>query len=146
MTPPDLPEHLSGDSDHDRIARATESMPPPADIADLADVFGLLGESTRVKILIALLTGPLRVGDLASIVGMSESATSHALRLLRAHRVVDVHRHGRTAVYDLSDTHVRTLLELGLDHVGHTVLLHVAAGEHDEALEQPTTDCRVRHP
>lgn len=101
-------------------------MPSRDDTADLADVFGLLGQPARVRILIALLSGPLRVRDLAEIVQLSESATSHALRLLRAHRVVDVQRQGRAATYDLSDSHVRTLLELGLEHVGHTELVHVA--------------------
>lgn len=108
------------------LSRVIATLPTREDIANLADVFSLLGEPTRVRLLIALLSGPLRVRDLAKIIGLSESATSHALRLLRAHRVVDVHRDGRAALYDLSDDHVRTLLELGLQHVDHTILIHPA--------------------
>ncbi|WP_354476609.1 metalloregulator ArsR/SmtB family transcription factor [Marisediminicola sp. UYEF4] len=119
-------------------------MPSRADIADLADVFGLLGEPTRVRLLIALLPGRMRVRDLAAVVGLSESATSHALRLLRAHRVVDVHRTGRTAEYDLSDAHVRTLLELGLDHVGHTMLLHVARAPDSADSTESGPSCSSR--
>lgn len=101
-------------------------MPGIADITDLADVFSLLGDPGRVRILIALLAGRMAVRDIAAVVDLSESAVSHALRLLRAHRVVDVTRDGRNAYYALADSHVRILLELGLEHVGHTVLLHPA--------------------
>lgn len=107
-------------------------MPTTGDIIDLADVFSLLGDPGRVRILIALLAGPMAVRDIAAVVDLSESAVSHALRLLRAHRVVDVTRDGRNAYYALADSHVRVLLELGLEHVGHTVLLHPAG---DPAVE-----------
>lgn len=110
------------DAAHVATVRAT--MPSEADVADLADVFGLLGEPSRVRILIALLNGRMCVRDLAATIDLSESAASHALRLLRAHRVVEVHRSGRVAYYELADTHVRVLLELGLQHVGHSVITH----------------------
>jgi ArsR family transcriptional regulator, lead/cadmium/zinc/bismuth-responsive transcriptional repressor len=103
-------------------------MPANQEIVDLADVFSLLGDPGRVRILIALLEGRMAVRDIAAVVELSESAVSHALRLLRAHRVVDVDREGRIAYYALADTHVRVLLELALEHVGHTVLLHPADG------------------
>ncbi len=106
-------------------------MPAEADVTDLADVFGLLGEPSRVRILIALLEGQMCVRDIAATIELSESAVSHALRLLRAHRVVEVHRSGRIAYYELADAHVRLLLELGLQHVGHTVLVHAAPGTSD---------------
>lgn len=124
----DLTGTATGDDAGADAAAARVGMPGADDIADLADVFGLLGEPSRVRILIALLSGPRRVHDLAEAIGLSESATSHALRLLRAHRVVDVRREGRVAYYSLADDHVRKLLELGLAHVGHTVLIH-AIGE-----------------
>lgn len=103
-------------------------MPANHEIVDLADVFSLLGDPGRVRILIALLAGRMAVRDIAAVVELSESAVSHALRLLRAHRVVDVDREGRIAYYALADTHVRVLLELALEHVGHTVLLHAPEG------------------
>ncbi len=130
------------DASHDRLANAAqvnrvrEAMPPNNAVIDLADVFNLLGEPSRVSILIALLTGPMAVRDLAAVVELSESATSHALRLLRAHRVVDVHREGRNAYYALADSHVRLLLDLALEHVGHSVLLHPAEATTDDTCLQ----------
>ncbi len=127
-----------------QVDRVRESMPPASAVVDLADVFNLLGEPSRVSILIALLTGPMAVRDLAAVVELSESATSHALRLLRAHRVVDVHREGRNAYYALADSHVRLLLDLALEHVGHSILIHPAepatgnAGD-DSCLQQPSS-------
>jgi DNA-binding transcriptional ArsR family regulator len=109
-----------------QVALVRSAMPSDGDVVDLADVFGLLGEPSRVRILIALLNGRMSVRDLAASISLSESAVSHALRLLRAHRVVDVHREGRVAYYALADSHVRVLLELGLEHVGHTMLVHPA--------------------
>ncbi|PZR55503.1 ArsR family transcriptional regulator [Xylanimonas oleitrophica] len=101
-------------------------MPSDDAVADVADVFALLGDPGRLRILTALLEGPLRVRDLAEAAGVSESGASHALRLLRAHRVVSVQRVGRESHYEIDDTHVRALLQLALDHVGHSVLVHVA--------------------
>lgn len=101
--------------------RALESaMPPEHDIAKVADVFSLLGDPGRVRILCALMGGRMRVRDLAVTVHQSESSVSHALRLLRAHQVVAVARVGREAHYQLADAHVRSLLELALCHAGHS--------------------------
>ena len=86
----------------------------------LADIFGLLGDANRLRLLLALLeAGEMCVGDLAAVTDHSESAASHALRLLRAHRVVAVRRSGRLAYYRLADDHVRLLLELAVEHVRH---------------------------
>ena len=112
----------------EQVKQVRASMPAAQEIVDLADVFSLLGDPGRVRILIALLAGRMAVRDIAAVVELSESAVSHALRLLRAHRVVDVDRDGRIAYYALADSHVRVLLELALEHVGHTVLLHPASG------------------
>lgn len=109
-----------------QVALVRKAMPSIKNIADLADVFSLLGEPGRVRILIALLSGRMSVRDIAAVVEMSESGVSHALRLLRAHRVVEVNREGRIAYYALADSHVRVLLDLALEHVGHSVLLHPA--------------------
>jgi DNA-binding transcriptional ArsR family regulator len=120
-------------------------MPSVADIVDLSDVFGLLGEPSRVRILISLLDGSMCVRDLAAAIDLSESAVSHALRLLRAHRVVDVQRVGRTAHYKIADSHVRDLLELGLAHVGHTILIHPAPLVDARSEEAPTA-CDAQTP
>lgn len=104
-------------------------MPDEADIADLADVFGLLADPGRLRLMVTLRSGEMCVGDLAGAAGLSESATSHALRILRAHRVVSVRRSGRMAYYALADAHVRLLLDVALAHVEHSEPVH----EHHEA-------------
>ena len=107
-----------------RVGAVQDRMPREADVVDLADVFGLLAVPGRLRLLVALLEGELCVCDLAAAAGMSESATSHALRLLRAHRVVSVRRSGRMAYYALADAHVRMLLDVALTHIKHRVLVH----------------------
>ncbi|MEU6798559.1 metalloregulator ArsR/SmtB family transcription factor [Nonomuraea wenchangensis] len=110
--------------DADRVAAVRERMPPGDDLADTADVFGLLSDTNRLKLLVALLEGELCVCDLAAVTGQSESAVSHALRLLRAHRIVAARRAGRMAYYRLADPHVRMLLDLALAHTEHTDAIH----------------------
>lgn len=110
--------------DADRVAAVCERMPAAADLADTADVFGLLSDPNRLRLLVALLEGELCVCDLAAVSGLSESAASHALRLLRAHRIVAVRRAGRMAYYRLEDPHVRMLLDLALAHTEHTEIVH----------------------
>jgi DNA-binding transcriptional ArsR family regulator len=110
--------------DPERVASVNARMPAEADVVDTADVFSLLGDPRRLKLLVALLDGELCVCDLAAVTGMSESATSHALRLLRAHRVVAVRRDGRMAYYRLDDAHVRMLVDLAVAHTEHTDAIH----------------------
>lgn len=107
--------------DPGKVAQVRASMPAEGDVVDLAEVFALLGDPGRLRLLTSLLEGgELCVCDLAASTGMSESAVSHALRLLRARRVVSVSRRGRMAYYRLDDQHVRMLLDLGLTHTAHT--------------------------
>ncbi len=110
--------------DVERVAAVQQAMPSDDDVADVADVFGLLSDPGRLRLMTALLAGELCVGDLAAAAGLSESAASHALRILRAHRVVSVRRSGRMAYYALADEHVRMLLDLALAHIAHTELVH----------------------
>lgn len=105
--------------DPERVATVTGAMPADDDIAGLADVFGLLADPGRLRVLVALLEGEMCVCDLAAVARTSESAVSHHLRLLRAHRVVQVRRAGRMAYYRLADAHVRLLLDVALTHIGH---------------------------
>lgn len=103
--------------DPDRVDAVQRSLPPPGAIASVADVFALLGDPNRLCLLLSLLeAGELCVCDLAAAAGLGESATSHALRLLRAHRVVKVRRDGRRAYYSLTDGHVRMLLDVAVEH------------------------------
>src|SRR6476660_4264878 len=97
--------------DPGKVASVRAAMPAQRDVEDLAEVFALLGDPGRLRLLTCLLEGgELCVCDLAASTGMSESAGSHALRLLRARRVVSVSRRGRMAYYRLDDQHVRMLL------------------------------------
>jgi ArsR family transcriptional regulator, lead/cadmium/zinc/bismuth-responsive transcriptional repressor len=105
--------------DRERVAMVTGAMPAGGDIEGLADVFGLLADAGRLRVLVALLEGEMCVCDLAAVAGTSESAASHHLRLLRAHRVVQVRRAGRMAYYRLADAHMRMLLDVALTHIGH---------------------------
>ena len=107
--------------DRDRVAAVRAAFPDQDVIDELAaGVFSVLADPNRLRLLVALLEGgELCVCDLAAAAGMGESAASHALRLLRAHRVVKVRRTGRMAFYSLCDGHVRLLLDVALEHVRH---------------------------
>jgi ArsR family transcriptional regulator, lead/cadmium/zinc/bismuth-responsive transcriptional repressor len=112
--------------DGDRVAAVQAAMPPVDQVEQVADVFALLGDPNRVRLLVALLEGgEMCVCDLAAAAGMTESAASHALRWLRAHRIVSApRRQGRLMYYRLDDAHVRVLLDLALTHAQHTHALH----------------------
>jgi DNA-binding transcriptional ArsR family regulator len=85
--------------------------------SELASTFRILGDLTRVRLLDALSKSELCVCDLAALVGISESAVSHQLRLLRSHRLVRARRDGRMVFYALDDRHIQSLLEQALSHV-----------------------------
>jgi ArsR family transcriptional regulator, lead/cadmium/zinc/bismuth-responsive transcriptional repressor len=112
--------------DRERVAGVQESMPPAEDVEQVAEVFALLGDPNRLRLLVALLEGgEMCVCDLAAAAGMSESAASHAVRLLRAHRIVSSpRRQGRMMYYRLEDAHVRMLLDVALMHSQHTRAVH----------------------
>ena len=92
-------------------------MLSPDLVQSLADTFRVLGDPTRVRILDALRGGELCVNDLAARIGLSESAVSHQLRLLRTMRLVRVRREGRLAFYAVDDHHILELLEQASTHV-----------------------------
>jgi DNA-binding transcriptional ArsR family regulator len=106
--------------DSERVTMVAGAMPDAESIEELSQVFGLLADPGRLRVITALLEGgEMCVCDIAAACGHTESAVSHALRLLRAHRVVRVRRSGRMAYYRLDDSHVRMLLDLALVHLGH---------------------------
>lgn len=88
-------------------------------IIRLSDIFKIMGDPTRLKIIYALTTGEMCVCDIAAAVGMEHSAISHQLRLLRNMRVVKFRKEGKSAVYSLDDEHVLKLLREGLEHARH---------------------------
>ena len=103
--------------DPEAIERARFALIPDEELTDLAEMFSALADSNRMKILFALATTELCVLDLATVVGVSESAISQHLRILKSLRWVKGQRHGRVVHYSLADEHVRSLLELELEHV-----------------------------
>lgn len=86
---------------------------------DLSELFKVFGDSTRIRILIALTGGEMCVLHLAEHLNMSQSAVSHQLRILRSSGLVRPRREGKTAYYSLDDDHVREILEAGLEHILH---------------------------
>jgi ArsR family transcriptional regulator len=86
-------------------------------VAALAETFKVLGDVTRVRILDALSRSELCVCDIAQLLGLSESAVSHQLRLLRGMRLVRARRDGRMVFYTLDDQHIVRLFEQGMEHV-----------------------------
>jgi DNA-binding transcriptional ArsR family regulator len=85
----------------------------------VAELFSILGDSSRVKIIAALLHGPLNVQSLAESVGITPSAISHHMRSLRQMRLVRAHKQGRQVFYALDDQHVEDLFLRGIDHALH---------------------------
>ena len=103
---------------HGELAeRLKKQMPSEDALIDLAEVFKIFGDSTRVKILHALLGGELCVCDIANLLSMTVSAISHQLRILRAAKLVVFRREGKTVFYSLADDHVRTILDMGMEHI-----------------------------
>ena len=108
-------------SDHEihytAIKRAGERMPIPEVLYDLSDFFKIFGDSTRLGILFALDGAELCVCDIASLLGMTKSAVSHQLKILRQNDLVRYRREGKNVIYSLADDHVRTIIEFALDHI-----------------------------
>lgn len=100
------------------VERATAALPAASVVEEASALLKLLADPTRLRLLSALETGELCVCDLAAVVGISESAVSHQLRLLRSGRVVTYRKEGRVAYYRLLDSHVSTLLAQALAHAG----------------------------
>lgn len=106
--------------DDERVAATRPLVVSAGEASGIADVFGLLSDPSRVRVLFALLeAGEMCVCDLAEMVEMSPSALSHALRLLRTAGVVTNRRDGRMVRYRLADSHVRLLLDVTREHLGH---------------------------
>jgi ArsR family transcriptional regulator len=99
------------------VQRVAERLPPEELLHGLADFFKVLGDSTRVRLLSGLLRSELCVCDLSALLGMSQSAVSHQLRVLRQAKLVRWRRSGKTVFYSLHDEHVMEIIATGLLHV-----------------------------
>ena len=94
-----------------------EEMPDEELLYDLADLFKVFGDTTRIKILYALMVEDLCVADIAETINATQSAVSHQLRTLKQSRLVRAQRDGKNVIYSLSDDHVVTMLAQGLSHI-----------------------------
>ena len=101
----------------DVVAQVRQNLPKEASLLSLADLFKVFGDGTRIRILYVLLEAEVCVCDLAALLGMTQSAVSHQLRILKQARLIKARRDGKTGVYSLADDHVATLLRQGMEHI-----------------------------
>ena len=106
--------------DRNRVAALIERLPGPRLSQELAETFRVLADPGRLRLIVALLeAGELCVCDLSAATGLSQTACSHNLRLLRTSRLVRSRKQGRNVYYALDDAHIRLLIDVALQHAGH---------------------------
>ncbi len=103
----------------EHIQKVQALMPDTDSLYDLSEVFRVFGDSTRIRILYALFESELCVCDLTQVLGLSQSAVSHQLRILKDAKLVRFRREGKSMIYALDDDHVRTILSMGMEHLNH---------------------------
>ena len=101
----------------DLLHIVNEKLPREEELYDLAELFKVFGDSTRIRILHALIETELCVGDMAQILNLTQSAVSHQLKILKDAKLVKFRREGKIIFYALDDEHVRTILSMGVEHV-----------------------------
>ncbi len=106
-------EHHHGDI----LKKVREELPTDELICDLSDLFKIFGDTTRIKILFALFESEMCVCAIAELLGMTQPAISHQLRVLKDANLVGCRREGKTIFYFLADDHVRTIIAQGFDHL-----------------------------
>ena len=101
----------------DILQKSRQVMPDDEQLFDLAEVFKVFGDSTRIRIMYALQPGEMCVCDISELLGVTQSAISHQLRLLKNHRLVKYRREGKSIFYSLDDEHVSSILAQGFHHI-----------------------------
>lgn len=99
------------------VERVRAELPQEEQLFDLAELFKVFGDSTRIKILYLLFEAELCVCDIAQLLGMTQSAISHQLQVLKKSKLVKYRRDGKTVFYSLADSHVRTIIGQGMEHI-----------------------------
>ncbi|MBO4377168.1 MAG: winged helix-turn-helix transcriptional regulator [Lachnospiraceae bacterium] len=99
------------------MTKANKNIPDETELYDLADLFKVFGDSTRLKILFVLFDGEFSVGDLATSLNMTQSAISHQLKVLKTNKLVKSRRDGKLMFYSLADEHVRVIIAMGREHI-----------------------------
>ncbi|MFA6857382.1 MAG: metalloregulator ArsR/SmtB family transcription factor [Treponema sp.] len=105
------------EKDDKTVQSISEELPEEDALFDLAELFKIFGDSTRIKILFVLLECDLSVNDITKVLHMTQSAISHQLRILKTNGLVKYRREGKSLIYSLADAHVTTILNQGLDHL-----------------------------
>ena len=101
----------------DLLKIVQETMPDETELYDLAELFKIFGDSTRIRILFVLFEAEVCVCDLASALNMTQSAISHQLKILKQNKLVKSRREGKSVFYSLADDHVRTIIAQGQEHI-----------------------------
>lgn len=99
------------------LKKVNETMPEETELYDLAELFKVFGDSTRIRILFVLFEAEVCVCDLANVLQMTQSAISHQLRILKQSKLVKSRRDGKSIFYSLADDHVRTIIAQGMEHI-----------------------------
>lgn len=99
------------------LKKARENMPDEDELYDLAELFKVFGDSTRIRILFVLFGSEVCVCDLAETLNMTQSAVSHQLKILKQAKLVSSRREGKSVFYSLADEHVRTIIDQGREHI-----------------------------
>ena len=101
----------------DLLKIVNDTKPEETELYDLAELFKVFGDSTRIRILFVLFEAEVCVCDLAKVLNMTQSAISHQLRILKANKLVNSRREGKSVFYSLADGHVRTIIAQGREHI-----------------------------
>jgi len=101
----------------DLLRKVKETMPDENELYDLAELFKVFGDSTRIRILYVLFESEVCVCDLAQALGMTQSAVSHQLKILKQNKLVKNRREGKSIFYSLADDHVRGIIAMGQEHI-----------------------------
>ena len=101
----------------DLVKKVNEGMPEEEELYDLAELFKVFGDSTRIRILFVLFEAEVCVCDLAEVLHMTQSAVSHQLKILKQAKLVSARREGKSVFYSLADDHVRTIIAQGMEHI-----------------------------
>lgn len=101
----------------DIVSHARDAMPQEETLYDLAELFKVFGDTTRIKIICALFESEMCVCDIAALLCMNQSAISHQLRVLKQARLVKYRKDGKVVYYSLDDEHVKQIFDLGLIHI-----------------------------
>ena len=120
-------EHCEACQIHEDVVKAVtdhmpdedqqEKLPKEEELYDLAELYKVFGDSTRIKILYVLFEAELCVCDIAQLLNMTQSAISHQLRILKQNRLVKNRRDGKSVFYSLADSHVKTIISQGMEHI-----------------------------